>query len=85
MKDWHKGVIVGLFIGTFGLVPLIFWLVEIRAKFRCPNCNAKVRVQKGHKFIIPEVLGEHAVTDWNDSDRESRETSQTAVADSLSV
>ncbi|MCZ6680536.1 MAG: hypothetical protein O7E52_25170 [Candidatus Poribacteria bacterium] len=49
MKDWQKNLLGGLAVGSLGIVPLLFWLAEIRVNFRCPNCDELITVCKRHK------------------------------------
>ena len=80
MKDWRNGFPSGLFIGAFGIVPLILWLAEMRVMFRCPNCDSVVTLQKENQQIAPRVLGDSTEGPRIRTDRDSSETSNLAIA-----
>ena len=46
MKNLQKGLLTGLFVGGLGTIPLLFWLLDLRAKFRCPHCDEPILIQK---------------------------------------
>jgi hypothetical protein len=54
MKNWQKSFFSGLFLGL-SAAPLALWLTEIRIKFRCPNCDSLITVEKRNGELLPEL------------------------------
>ena len=55
MKNLQKGLLTGLFVGGLGTIPLLFWLLNIRAKFRCPHCDEPILIQKLKGNLKPKI------------------------------
>ena len=55
MKNLQKGLLTGLFVGGLGTIPLLFWLLDIRAKFRCPHCDEPILIQKLKGNLKPKI------------------------------
>ena len=85
MKDSQRSFLSGLFIGSFGILPLILWLSEIRIKFRCPTCDAPITVQKRKTQLIPELSTDLPEEIQRSSDDDSSETSDLFIATAPTV
>ena len=79
MKDWQKSFIGGLIIGSFGVVPLLFWLAEISVKFRCPSCDEEITIRKAKKQIVPQLKTHQ------ESDENSEGTTKISIATAPTV
>ena len=55
MKNLQKGLLTGLFVGSLGTIPLLFWILDIRAKFRCPHCDEPILIQKLKGNLTPKI------------------------------
>ena len=55
MKNIQKGLLTGLFVGGLGTIPLLFWLLDLRAKFRCPHCDEPISIQKLTGNLNPKI------------------------------
>jgi len=55
MNDWQKGFLGGLVVGCVGLAPLLLWLADIRARFRCPNCDEHISIHKDSCELVPQL------------------------------
>ena len=85
MKDSQRSFLSGLFIGSFGILPLILWLSEIRLKFRCPTCDAPITVRKRKTQLIPEFSTDLPEGVRRSSDDDSSETSAPFIATAPTV
>ena len=56
VKNLQQGLITGLFVGSLGTIPFLFWLLDIRAKFRCPHCDEPILIQKLKGNITPKIV-----------------------------
>ena len=81
MKDWQKSLLGGLVIGSVGVAPVLFWLAEIRVRFRCPGCGEQITAWKKSKQVLPQ-LEAHS---QGEADEESEETSDRFIASAPTV
>lgn len=85
MKDWQKGLLGGLFIGSFGMVPLALWLAEIKVTFHCPNCDSPITMWKERKEFLPQLRIDSQEEAENTEEAELAEESSLSIATAPTV